>query len=105
LPKKDNPAEQICFANRAAGPGGCINPEPTVHFRLAGTWAVVGLVQQGYRADGMTGRFERPSWADIETIARGCGEPWDETTIARLTKWLAGFDDRLPKPKSKGAAR
>lgn len=97
--KTDNPADQVCFSNRAAGPGGCINPEPAVHFRLAGLWAVLGLVQQDYRADGMTGRWQRPTWADIASIAQGCGEPWDAITIARVSQWLAGFDDRLPKPK------
>jgi hypothetical protein len=99
--KAATPAEQICFANRAAGPGGCINPEPSVHYRLAGIWAVFGLVQQDYRNDGLTGQWHRPSWADIAEIVRGCGEPWDALTISRLTAWLSGFDTTLPKPSKK----
>jgi hypothetical protein len=101
VPKAATPAEQVCYANRAAGPGGCINPEPTVHYRMLGLWRVFGIAQQSYTADGMSGQWSKPTWSELESIAIGCGEPWDATTLERVGDWLSGFSDCLPKPKKK----
>lgn len=101
IPKPKKPAEQICFLNRAAGPGGCVNPEPVVHYRLIGLWRVFAIAQSSYTTDGMTGAWVKPTWPELESIARGCGEPWDALTMDRIEMWLSGFADRLPKPKKK----
>ncbi len=99
IPKAAKPAEQVCFQNRAAGPGGCVHPEPAVHFRLAGLWRVFAIAQSSFRRGEMSGIWERPEWSEIESIARGCGEPWDTLTMERVAVLLSGFADRLPKPK------
>ena len=97
--KAKTPAEQVCFLNRAAGPGGCVHPEPVVHFRLVGLWRVFAVAQESYTRDSVAGTWEKPPWSELESIARGCGEPWDALTMERVAMWLSGFGDRLPKPK------
>jgi hypothetical protein len=99
IPKAKNDAEQICNSNRAAGPGGCLDPQPPIHFRLVGLWNLLSVGKNALIRAGMDAWPVAPDFLQFESLAKACGEPWDATTVERLERFVQAKLDVMPKPK------
>lgn len=97
-----------CFFNKAAGPGGCINPCPDIlpaNFRI---WELFEETWESGNFRGMDGDPVGRHFCCVESAARALEIPWNRKTFRRfkiiLTVWLesvcAQIKEREAKRKS-----
>lgn len=94
-----------CFFNKAAGPGGCVNPCPKVMPQNVRIWELFDETWEAGNFRGMDGDPVGRHLADVESAARALGIPWNRRTFLRfklvLSVWLESIAAQIKERDEK----
>jgi hypothetical protein len=90
-------AEGVCFSNRAAGPGGCLYPEPALLPSLASSLKLFDLTADCNVYNPMDNRPLAHDWKSVEVVAVALRHPLDQVEIERQLVLFLAWRDTLKK--------